>query len=123
MTWTGRVLSVLAVLPILMGAVMNLTRAPQAVEGSKQYGYSPNTMLPLGITAVVCVLLYLIPRTALLGAILLTGFLGGATATHVRASEAFVIPVVVGVIVWLGLLLREPRVRGLLPLASPPVRV
>lgn len=70
---------------------------------------------PLGVVQVACTLIYLIPQTAVLGAILLTGFLGGAVATHVRVSEPFFMPIIVAVVFWLGLYLREPRLRALVP--------
>jgi hypothetical protein len=71
--------------------------------------------MPILVVELCCVLLYLIPQTAVLGAILLTGYLGGATATHVRVDEAYFMPVVVGILVWLGLYLRDPRLRALVP--------
>ena len=113
--WTGRVLSAIAVLPLLLGAVMSIARPPMVVENTIKSGYAEKLILPLGITNLACTLLYLFPRTAVLGAILLTGYLGGATATHVRLGEPFFIPVLVGVLLWLGLFLRDPRVRALVP--------
>lgn len=75
-------------------------------------------MTVLGIVELACVVIYLIPQTAVLGAILLTAYLGGATATHVRISDAFFIPIIVGMLIWLGLYLRDGRIRELLPLRS-----
>jgi hypothetical protein len=80
------------------------------------HGYPAGVALPLFIVELVCVLLYAIPRTAVLGAILLTGYLGGAVATHVRVGEPWFLPVIFGVLVWLGIYLREPRLRELAPL-------
>ncbi|MFO0830198.1 MAG: DoxX family protein [Phycisphaerales bacterium] len=117
--WTGRVLSVVPSLLLLVGGAMNLAQTKDAVEGAAKYGYPESAVFPLGVTIVVCTLLYLIPRTSTLGAILLTGYLGGAVATHVRASDpvAFVVlPAVFGAVLWLGLLLREPRLSAVLPL-------
>ena len=74
----------------------------------------------LGILEVACTVIYLIPRTAVLGAILLTGYLGGATATHVRIGEPWFMPVLLGVVVWLGIYLRDPRLRALIPLRRSP---
>jgi hypothetical protein len=87
-----------------------------AVEGMTQYGYSAGAGRPLLIVQIISVVLYLIPQTAVLGAILLTAYLGRAVATHVRAGEPFWFPIVFGVLVWLGLVLRESRLRALLPL-------
>lgn len=115
MRWAGYVMSAPPILLLIMAAVMNLTRNPQAIEGMTKYGY-PDVALPLGITALACAILYLIPQTAVLGAILMTGYLGGATATHVRAAEPFYMAVIVGVFVWGGLYLRDARIRALIPL-------
>ena len=72
----------------------------------------------IGIIEITCAILYAIPRTAVLGAILMTGFLGGAIASHVRIGEAFHIPLILGLLVWLGLLLRDARMHDLLPLRA-----
>ena len=114
--WTGRVISALPVLMLLMGSAMSLARTEVAVKGTIASGYPEKVMIPLGVTSLVCTLLYAFPRTAVLGAILLTGYLGGAVATHVRLSEPFFMPILVGVLVWLGLFLRDPRLRALVPL-------
>jgi hypothetical protein len=114
--WAGWVLTVLPAPLLVMSAFMKISQAPKAVEGFEKYGYAASILVPLGITELVCLALYLFPRTAYLGAILLTGYLGGAVDTHVRASEPFFIPIVMGAVVWLGLLLRDPRLRDLLPL-------
>ena len=113
--WGGWVLSAIAALPLLLGAVMSIARPPMVVEGTIKSGYPESVILPLGITNLLCTLLYLFPRTAVLGAILLTGYLGGAVATHVRVGEPFIIPVAVGVLLGLGLFLRDPRLRALVP--------
>jgi hypothetical protein len=115
--WTGRVISALPVLLMAMGIVTSVINPAQIVDGMKKYGYPPEAAQPIIIIEAVCVLLYAIPQTSILGAILLTGYLGGATATHVRVGEYAMapIPVIVGILVWLGLLLREPRLRALLP--------
>ncbi|MGA3067564.1 MAG: DoxX family protein [Tepidisphaeraceae bacterium] len=117
MIWAGRIISALPVLLLFFSASMKLAKPPGVVSGFEHFGY-PQTLIPvLGILEAGCAIVYLIPRTSVLGAILLTGFLGGATATHVRLLDpAFVMPVAVGVLVWLGLLLREPRLRPLIPL-------
>lgn len=117
MVWIGRIASALPVVLMGMSAVMKLARAPNVLEGWARFGYPPSALLPIGLVELLCVVLYLIPRTAVLGAILVTGYLGGATATHVRAGEAvFVAPAILGVLAWGGLFLRDPRLRALLPL-------
>ncbi len=86
------------------------------VEGTARVGYSAGSLVPLGLVLLASTILYAVPRTAVLGAILLTAYLGGATATHVRMGEPFLFPVVFGVIVWGCLYLRDERVRSLLPI-------
>jgi hypothetical protein len=89
------------------------------VEGTVQFGYPQHLATPIGIVLVACTLLYVVPRTAVLGAILLTGYLGGATASQVRVEDPFFLfAAVFGVLVWAGLYLREPRVRALIPLRA-----
>ena len=120
LVWVGRVISALPVLMLLMSGVMKVMRVPMVVEGFGKAGYPAGTLVPIGVVELACTVLYVIPRTAVLGAILLTAYLGGATNSHVRSGEAFVGPVLFGVLVWLGLLLREPRLRPLLPLRNTP---
>ncbi len=114
--WTGRVISALAVAGLLMSAGMKFTNAPDVVKGVEHLGWPLKLVVVLGIIELTCTILYAIPQTAVLGAILLTGYLGGAIATHVRIEEGFAPPVILGVMVWLGLFLRDPRLRALLPL-------
>jgi hypothetical protein len=115
--WTGRVLSAVPVLMGLMGLVMFLTKRSEFVKGMTDHGYPGRVALPLLIVQLACTLLYAIPQTAILGAVLLTAWLGGAVATHVRADDGmWFVPVAVGVIVWLGVFLRDARLRSLLPL-------
>jgi len=117
MLWTGRVISGLVVVFMIFDGVTKILRLAPVVAGTVQAGYPERMVVPIGIAALVSALLYALPRTAVLGAILLTGFLGGATATNVRlASPWFVFPVGCGVLVWLGLYLRDLRLRALLPL-------
>jgi hypothetical protein len=113
--WTGYIMSALPVLLLLFSASMKLLKPPAVVQGFTQFGFPESLILKLGILELTCTILYLIPRTSVLGAILLTGYLGGATVTHVRAGQAFFIPVLAGVLVWGGLFLRDPRVRELIP--------
>jgi hypothetical protein len=116
--WTGWIVSALPVLVLLMSATMKFLKPPKAIEGLTKSGYQEHHLLWLGIVELACTILYVIPRTSVLGAILLTGYLGGATATHVRIDDPFYAPVLVGVLVWLGLYLRESRLRALVPLRS-----
>ena len=119
--WGGRVLSALPLLMLLPSAAMKFLKPPEVIEGFVRLGYPESLALGLGILELACTAVYLIPRTSVLGAILLTGYLGGATATHVRIGDPFsmvIIPVILGVLVWGGLFLRDPRLRALIPLRS-----
>jgi hypothetical protein len=112
----GWILSLLPAPLLIMSAVMKFALPPVVVEGNKKAGWPDRLMTPLGIVELTVLLIYLVPQTAVLGAILLTGYLGGAIATHVRIGEPFVIPASLGVLIWLGLYLRDRRVRQLIPL-------
>ena len=119
MVWAGRIISALPALFLLVDGGMKLIKPPVVVEATVKLGYPETVILPLGIVLLGCTILYLIPRTAILGAILLTGYLGGAVATHVRVGEgafSIVFPIIFGVLIWGGLYLREPRLRTLIPL-------
>jgi hypothetical protein len=119
MNWAGRIISVLPVLLLVLSGILKLAKPPAVVEGFNKFGYPERLLLPLGIVEIGCTVVYLIPRTTVLGTILLTGYLGGATATHVRMSDpSFIMPVLAGMLVWLGLLLREQRLRPLIPLRT-----
>jgi DoxX-like family len=113
--WTGRVLSALPVLLLLFSAAMKFAKPPEVIKGFVELGYPERLSVPLGVVEIACAVLYVIPQTAVLGAILLTGYLGGATATHVRVGQPFFMPIVLGVVIWLGLFLRDPRLRALIP--------
>ncbi len=123
MIWAGRTLSALTGLLLLMDGVMKLIKPAFVVEATVQLGYPESVIFGIGLVLTACTVIYLIPRTAILGAILLTGYLGGATASHVRAGDpiftAF-FPVIFGALVWLGLYLRDARLRALVPLRSSP---
>jgi hypothetical protein len=115
------VVSGILVLLLLFSASIKLLRQPGAIEVFVgKWGYPDTALVPIGVLELACAVVYLIPRTAVLGAILLTGYLGGAVATHLRASESFVPALVVGIVAWVGLYLREPRLRELLPLRKLP---
>jgi len=113
--WAGRIISALPVLMLLFSGVMKLAKPTPVVQEFARLGYPGSVVLGIGILEIVCTVVYLIPRTSVLGAILLTGYLGGATATHVRIGDPFIFPVVFGVLVWLGLFLRDDRLRALIP--------
>jgi hypothetical protein len=122
--WTGWIISALPALFLLMDGVMKLVKPRFVVDATVKLGYSESVIVPLGIVLTACTVLYVIPRTAVLGAILLTGYLGGAVNTHVRAGQgAFEIlfPVLFGALLWGGLYLRDSRVRALVPLRQPPL--
>jgi hypothetical protein len=118
--WSGRVVSALPVLVLLFSGAMKLVKPEPVVKGFTDLGWDERFALPLAIVEIGCTVVYVIPRTAVLGAILVTGYLGGATATHVRIGDQFIGPIILGVLVWLGLYLRDPRLRVLIPLRSNP---
>jgi uncharacterized membrane protein YphA (DoxX/SURF4 family) len=115
MTWTGRVISAVVVLMLGFSAFMKVFGPPDVAKEFERLGYDSGKPLPIAITEIACAVVYAIPQTAVLGAILLTGYLGGATATHVRIDDPFYGPVIGGVLAWLGLFLRDPRLRELVP--------
>lgn len=117
MTWTGWAITALICLVLTGSGTAKLLNPPQLAEQfTGTFGYPGDVTLYIGIAEITCVVLYLIPQTAILGAVLLTGYLGGAIATHVRIHDNFFAPAILGVLVWLGVFLREPRVRALLPI-------
>jgi len=115
----GRILSGFAVLFLVVDSVTKLLRVQAAIDGTAELGYQPGIVVPLGIILALCVIVYVIPRTAVLGALLLTGYLGGAIATHVRVGNPLathvLFPVYLAVFIWGGLLLRDPALRTFLP--------
>ena len=113
--WIGIILSVLPCLMLLFSAAMKLLHPPQLDEGFTHLQIPISHALGLGLLELGCTIVYLVPRTAFLGAILLTGYLGGAMATHVRIGEAVYAHVALGVVIWGGLYLRDPRLRALIP--------
>ncbi len=122
--WAGRIVSALPVLIMGMSGtfklVGGLTGSKQLLDGWIASGWPPGALLPIGLVEVACALVYGVPRTAVLGAVLVTGYLGGAVATHVRLGQGvFVAPALLGVLAWLGLYLRDPRLRALLPVRDP----
>lgn len=117
-TRIGWVLGVLPALMLAFSGVMKFMGGPQLEEGFTHLGWPAGLAVPLGILELSCVILYLIPRTAVLGAILVTGYMGGAIATHVRIHESFIAQTAIGIAIWLGLYLRDARLRALLPFRS-----
>lgn len=114
--WAGRVIGGLPALFLLVDGGMKLVKPAVVVDATVKLGYSESAIIPIGVALIVCTILYLIPKTSVLGAILLTGYLGGAVATHVRANEGVfpvIFPVIFGVLLWLGLYLRNPKLRAL----------
>ena len=121
MVWAGRIVSALPVLFLLMDAVMKFIKPPVVVQTTTELGYPESTILGMGIVLLASTILNAIPRTAVLGAILLTGYLGGAVATHVRVGGplfSIIFPVIFGVLIWGGLWLRDARLRTLLPIRN-----
>ena len=117
--WTGRIISTLVVLFLLFDAAGHFMKPAAVVEAFGRLGYPLSTSVGLGIIQLVCLALYLIPRTSILGAILLTGYLGGAVATHVRIGDRMfdtIFPIIFGVLVWGGLYWRDRHLRALIPL-------
>ena len=120
--WGGRVLTAVPVLFLLMDAIMKLVKPGFVIEATVQLGYSAEVIVPLGIVLLTCVVLYVLPQTSVLGAVLLTGYLGGAVASHVRHGDPLfshvLSPVYAGILIWGGLYLREPRLRALVPIRN-----
>jgi hypothetical protein len=119
MIWTGRVISAIPVLLMVFSAVMKLIKAAPVVQGMPRFGYPESLIVIIGVLELLSCIIYLIPSTAVLGAILMTGYLGGATATNVRVGDpSYIMTVLLGVFVWGGLFFRDARVRALIPFRS-----
>ena len=118
--WTGRLISVIPVFILLSSARWKLTHNPWYVAEWGRIGYAPGAINGIGLVQLACVALYLIPQTAILGTVLLTGYLGGAIASYVRIGEPYpvLVPLTTCLLAWLGIYLREPRLRVLLPLRT-----
>jgi len=117
--WTGRILSALPVLMLLLSSSMKLMHQPKFIEmWVGHFGYPESAATGIGLLELACAIVYAVPRTRVLGAILVTGYLGGAIATHVRIGEVFLIPLALGICVWAGLFLRDERLQDLLPLTN-----
>jgi len=112
----GWVISVLASLVFVFSASMKFMGSPDLAKGMEHLGLMKIPVIPLAILELTCVAIYLIPPTSVLGAILVTGYLGGAMLTHLRVGEAVLVHIVLGLLIWLGIYLREDRLRALIPL-------
>ena len=117
--WAGRVISVLASLVFLFSAFLKLKGGPELAQGMAHLGLPESMVMPLAIVEISCTVIYLIPATSVLGAVLLAGYVGGAICTHWRVGDPFFVQIVLGLLVWLGLYLREPRLKALIPLRRP----
>lgn len=109
-------MSALPVVALVMSAVMKFVKPPQVAEGFVHLGYGDSAAFALGSLELACTVVYLVPKTSVLGAILLTGYLGGATASTYRVGDSWVMGVVLGILIWGGLFMREPRLRALIPI-------
>jgi DoxX-like family len=119
--WAGRIISGLAVLFLLFDGVAKVMKVAPVLEASARLGFSQNLVVGIGTVLLACVVVYVIPRTSILGAILLTGYLGGAVATQLRAGSPLfetLFPIIFGVLVWAGIFLRDNRLRTFVPLRS-----
>ena len=119
--WTGYIMTVLPALFLLLDGGMKLFKPGFVVEATMKLGYQESVIVPIGIALVICTILYLLPITSVLGAILLTGYLGGAVATQVRAGQGtfpIIFPVFISALIWGGLYLRDYRLRNLIPLST-----
>lgn len=119
MLWTGRVVSAIAILFLVFDGVMKVIKDPHVLAASAELGFPQNSMVWIGALLLACTLLYAIPRTSTLGAVLLTGYLGGAVVSNVRVSHPVfecIFPVIFGMLVWAGILLRDPQLREFIPL-------
>ncbi|KPV53167.1 hypothetical protein SE17_11205 [Kouleothrix aurantiaca] len=118
MSWAGYALSGFAIAFLLFDSIIKVVQAAPAVESNVQLGYPAGIVVALGLAELVCLAVYVFPRTAVLGAVLLTGWFGGAMATHVRAGSptfSVIFPILVGLMVWGGLFLRDARLREIFP--------
>ena len=117
--WTSRILGGLVTVFLLFDGIMKVIKEPHVIQASAEFGFSPNQMVLIGSILLICTVLYAIPRTAILGAMLLTGYLGGAVVSQIRVGHGLFecsFPVIFGGLAWLAIYLREPRLRALVPL-------
>ena len=118
--WIGRILSALAILFLSFDTIIKVLRLPVAIEGTTQLGYPESTVFIIGLIQLACLVLYVVPQTSVFGAILFTGYLGGAIATHLRIGSPLfthiLFPIYVAVLIWGGLYARGPRLRAMVPI-------
>lgn len=117
--WTGRVITGLVSLVFLFSGVMKFLGGAELKEGIAHLGLPESMIIPLAILEITCTVVYLISPTSVLGAVLLTGYIGGAICTHWRVGDPFLPQVGIGLVIWLGIYLREPRLKALMPLRRP----
>ena len=117
--WVGRGITWLLSLLFLFSGGMKLAGIPEVTQGMTQLGLPASMMVPLGILEVGCTVVYLISATSVLGAILLAGYMGGAICTHWRVGDPFFLHIAIAILVWVGIYLREPRLKALIPLRRP----
>lgn len=121
MVWTGWAMTgVISAMLIMSGVMKLVSEGPKFEEEIAKIGIPKSMIVPLGILELACVAIYLVPQTSIVGVILLTGYLGGAICTHWRVDEAFFVQAILGVVVWLGIYLREPRLRAIMPVRGAP---
>ena len=120
--WAARIMATVAILFLLFDCVIKIARLAPAVEGTVKLGYPASVVVGIGLIELLCLVVYVVPATSVLGAVLLTGYLGGAVATHVRVGNPWMthilFPVYVAVLLWTPLVFRDPRVRALVPFAG-----
>lgn len=119
--WTGRILSILSILFMLFDSVGHLLKPVPLVQAFVQLDFPLRLSVVLGLIQLVCVIVYIIPQTAILGAVLLTGYLGGAVAIHMRVGNPLfecIFPIIIGILFWAGLLLRDNRLRAIFPVSN-----
>ncbi len=115
----GNIISGFVILFMILDGVAKLMRAAPVLDAFSKLGLPANLAVTIGALGLICTAVYAIPNTAILGAMLLTAYFGGATATHVRAGQPFYFPILIGVLTWGGLYLRDSRLQSLVPITSP----
>ena len=112
--WTGRIISGLIIVFLLFDSIMKVVRESHYVDGTKQFGFSDSFVQPFGMLLLVITILYIIPRTAVIGAVFLTAYFGGAVAIMIQQGQSFVFPIAFCTLAWVGLLCQQPGLKALL---------